>query len=81
MSLITGPATAGTRRPDRFRRSAPGPLGAVATRRAARDLLDSSSSPPARHRRSAVETGDLAVLRGLLLEGDMVTAISAHQLR
>ena len=29
----------------------------------------------------AVETGDLAVLRGLLLESDMVTAISAHQLR
>ena len=29
----------------------------------------------------AVETGDLAVLRALLLESDMVTAISAHQLR
>jgi LysR family transcriptional regulator of gallate degradation len=29
----------------------------------------------------AVETGDLAVLRGILLESDMVTAISAHQLR
>lgn len=29
----------------------------------------------------AVETGDLAMLRGLLLESDMVTAISAHQLR
>ena len=29
----------------------------------------------------AVETGDLAVLRGLLLESDMLTAISAHQLR
>ena len=29
----------------------------------------------------AVETGDLAVLRGLLIESDMVTAISAHQLR
>jgi len=29
----------------------------------------------------AVETGDLAVLRGLLLESDLVTAISAHQLR
>jgi LysR family transcriptional regulator, regulator for genes of the gallate degradation pathway len=28
----------------------------------------------------AVETGDLAVLRGLLLESDMLTAISAHQL-
>ncbi len=28
-----------------------------------------------------VETGDLAVLRGLLLESDMLTAISAHQLR
>jgi LysR family transcriptional regulator of gallate degradation len=29
----------------------------------------------------AVETGDHAVLRGLLLESDMLTAISAHQLR
>lgn len=29
----------------------------------------------------AVETGDLAVLRGLLLESDMLTAISAHQMR
>ncbi|KQW01206.1 LysR family transcriptional regulator [Rhizobacter sp. Root1221] len=29
----------------------------------------------------AVETGDLAVLRGLLRESDMLTAISAHQLR
>ncbi len=29
----------------------------------------------------AVETGDLAVLRGLLLESDLLTAISAHQLR
>lgn len=28
----------------------------------------------------AVETGDLAMLRGLLLRSDMVTAISAHQL-
>jgi LysR family transcriptional regulator of gallate degradation len=28
-----------------------------------------------------VETGDLAILRGLLLQSDMVTAISAHQLR
>jgi LysR family transcriptional regulator, regulator for genes of the gallate degradation pathway len=28
-----------------------------------------------------VETGDLAVLRGLLLASDMLTAISAHQLR
>lgn len=28
----------------------------------------------------AVETSDLAVLRGLLLESDMLTAISAHQL-
>lgn len=29
----------------------------------------------------AVETGDLAILRGLLLESDMLTAISPHQLR
>jgi LysR family transcriptional regulator of gallate degradation len=28
----------------------------------------------------AVETGDLALLRGLLLQSDMLTAISAHQL-
>ncbi|MWL90585.1 MULTISPECIES: LysR family transcriptional regulator [unclassified Cupriavidus] len=28
-----------------------------------------------------VETGDLALVRGLLLQGDMVTALSAHQLR
>lgn len=28
----------------------------------------------------AVETGDLAILRGLLMESDMITAISAHQL-
>jgi LysR family transcriptional regulator of gallate degradation len=28
----------------------------------------------------AVETGDLAILRGLLLESDMITAISPHQL-
>ncbi len=31
--------------------------------------------------RPSVETGDLAVLRCLLLESDMLTAISAHQLR
>ena len=29
----------------------------------------------------AVETGDLAIVRGLLLESDMLTALSAHQLR
>jgi len=29
----------------------------------------------------AVETGDLALLRGLLVESDMVTAMSPHQLR
>jgi LysR family transcriptional regulator of gallate degradation len=27
-----------------------------------------------------VETGDLALLRGLLLESDMLTVLSAHQL-
>jgi LysR family transcriptional regulator of gallate degradation len=48
----------------------------------ARDLLErfflaARQAPPV----PAVETGDLAVLRGLLLESDMVTAISAHQLR
>lgn len=31
--------------------------------------------------RPSVETGDLALLRGLLHESDMLTAISAHQLR
>jgi LysR family transcriptional regulator of gallate degradation len=29
----------------------------------------------------AIETGDLALLRGLLLQGGMLTALSAHQLR
>lgn len=47
-----------------------------------RELLELSFSearqaPP----EPAVETGDLAVLRGLLMESDMLTAISAHQLR
>jgi len=47
-----------------------------------RELLEKSFSeareaPPV----PAVETGDLALLRGLLLESDMLTAISAHQLR
>lgn len=48
----------------------------------ARELLErffseSRQAPPV----PAVETGDLAVLRGLLMESDMLTAISAHQLR
>ncbi|MET0351673.1 MAG: LysR family transcriptional regulator [Rhizobacter sp.] len=38
---------------------------------------DARQPPPT----PAVETGDLAVLRGLLRESDMLTAISAHQLR
>lgn len=38
---------------------------------------DARQAPPV----PGVETGDLAVLRGLLLESDMLTAISAHQLR
>lgn len=42
-----------------------------------RFFSDADRAPP----RPAVETGDLAVLRGLLLGSDMVTAISAHQLR
>jgi len=29
----------------------------------------------------AVETGDLALLRGLLISSDMLTVLSAHQLR
>lgn len=47
-----------------------------------RDLLDrlfvQAGEPPLH---PAVETGDLGILRGLLLAGDMVTAISAQQLR
>ncbi|MGJ7491843.1 LysR substrate-binding domain-containing protein [Variovorax sp. ZT4R33] len=42
-----------------------------------RFCAEAHESPPI----PAVETGDLAVLRGLLLESDMVTAISPHQLR
>jgi LysR family transcriptional regulator of gallate degradation len=38
---------------------------------------DARQAPPV----PAVETGDLAVVRGLLLESDMLTALSAHQLR
>ena len=38
---------------------------------------DARQAPP----QPAVETGDLAVVRGLLLESDMLTALSAHQLR
>ncbi|WP_432731143.1 LysR family transcriptional regulator [Variovorax sp. W6] len=42
-----------------------------------RFFSDARQEPPV----PAVETGDLAVLRSLLLESDMLTAISAHQLR
>jgi len=42
-----------------------------------RFFSDARQAPPV----PAVETGDLAVLRGLLMESDMLTAISAHQLR
>jgi len=38
-----------------------------------RDAVQPSPAP-------TVETGDLAILRGLLLQSDMLTAISAHQL-
>jgi len=38
-----------------------------------RDAVRPSPAP-------TVETGDLAILRGLLLQSDMLTAISAHQL-
>jgi LysR family transcriptional regulator of gallate degradation len=41
-----------------------------------RAFAERGQTPPV----PAVETGDLAVLRGLLLESDMLTAISAHQL-
>ena len=42
-----------------------------------RFFSDARQGPPS----PSVETGDLAVLRCLLLESDMLTAISAHQLR
>lgn len=42
-----------------------------------RSFSESRQAPPV----PAVETGDLALLRGLLMESDMLTAISAHQLR
>jgi len=42
-----------------------------------RSFLEVREAPPV----PAVETGDLAMLRALLLESDMLTAISAHQLR
>ena len=42
-----------------------------------RFFSDARHGPPS----PSVETGDLAVLRCLLLESDMLTAISAHQLR
>ena len=41
-----------------------------------RSFRESGQAPPT----PAVETGDLAILRGLLLQSDMLTAISAHQL-
>lgn len=41
-----------------------------------RSFRESAQPPPM----PTVETGDLAILRGLLLQSDMVTAISAHQL-
>jgi LysR family transcriptional regulator of gallate degradation len=48
----------------------------------ARELFDrafrgSGQAPPT----PSVETGDLAILRGILLESDMLTALSPHQLR
>lgn len=46
-----------------------------------RELFESFFSDARQPPVPAVETGDLAVLRGLLLESDMLTAISAHQLR
>lgn len=41
-----------------------------------RAFVERGRTPPI----PAVETGDLAILRGLLLESDLLTAISAHQL-
>jgi LysR family transcriptional regulator of gallate degradation len=42
-----------------------------------RSFADEHEMPPL----PSVETGDLAVLRGLLMESDMLTVISPHQLR
>jgi LysR family transcriptional regulator of gallate degradation len=50
--------------------------GAPARERFERAFVELGRTPPV----PAVETGDLAVLRGILLESDMLTAISAHQL-
>jgi LysR family transcriptional regulator of gallate degradation len=54
--------------------SRPGSPSRELLERAFRESGDAAPVP-------AVETGDLALLRGLLLQSDMVTAISAHQLR
>jgi LysR family transcriptional regulator, regulator for genes of the gallate degradation pathway len=51
--------------------------GAPARELLEQSFLDAGEPPPV----PSVETGDLAMLRGLLLESDMLTAISAHQLR
>lgn len=40
-------------------------------------FIESGQTPP----QPAVETGDLALLRGLLLHSDMLTALTAHQLQ
>jgi LysR family transcriptional regulator of gallate degradation len=53
--------------------SRPGSPSRELLERAFRETADPPPVP-------AVETGDLALLRGLLLQSDMVTAISAHQL-
>jgi LysR family transcriptional regulator of gallate degradation len=50
--------------------------GAPARKLFDRAVFERGWTPPI----PAVETGDLAILRGLLLESDMLTAISAHQL-
>jgi len=42
-----------------------------------RSFTDAGLIPP----QASVETGDLAILRGLILQSDMLTAISADQLR
>ncbi|WP_239143157.1 LysR substrate-binding domain-containing protein [Variovorax sp. WS11] len=72
-------ARAARRAQHRLRRAASGELGASRPGSPSRELLErffseAKQAAPV----PAVETGDLAVLRSLLLESDMLTAISAH---
>ncbi|XHO08007.1 HTH-type transcriptional regulator HdfR (plasmid) [Ralstonia syzygii] len=56
-------------------------VGALACRLAAARSARCGVYPPGLPQpQPLVETGDLALVRGLLLRGDMITALSAHQL-